>query len=42
MSGKPIGEPIFRGGGFVMATEEDLTQAHNDYKTGMLLKRVKD
>ena len=39
-AGKPLGEPIVRRRGFVMASQEDLEQAHSDYKEGKLLTRV--
>ncbi len=34
VSGKPIGEPIARGGPFVMNTKEEILQAIQDYQNG--------
>jgi len=34
IAGKPIGEPIARGGPFVMNTETEVKQAFRDYKSG--------
>ena len=39
ISGKPIGEPIVHYGPFVMNTREEIEQALNDYRTGMLTRR---
>jgi redox-sensitive bicupin YhaK (pirin superfamily) len=33
-AGRPIGEPVVRGGPFVMSTEAQLRQAFNDYRSG--------
>jgi len=34
IAGKPIGEPIARGGPFVMNTQSEVKQAFDDYKSG--------
>lgn len=34
IAGRPIGEPVVRGGPFVMNTEEQLRQAFSDYQSG--------
>ena len=34
IAGKPIGEPIARGGPFVMNTKEEIHQAFSDYQNG--------
>jgi len=36
IAGRPIGEPVERGGPFVMNTKEEIHQAFNDYQTGRL------
>jgi hypothetical protein len=36
MAGEPIGEPIAMGGGFVMSTPEQISQAFEDYRTGLM------
>ncbi|MFD0271583.1 pirin family protein [Streptomyces sp. NPDC127106] len=36
VSGEPIGEPVFRGGPFVMSTPEDIEQAFDDYAADRL------
>ena len=38
ISGKPIGEPIARGGPFVMNTKAEILQAVNDYHEGTFVK----
>ena len=38
ISGKPIGEPIARGGPFVMNTKEEILKAINDYQNGTFVK----
>ena len=37
-SGKPIGEPIARGGPFVMNTKEEILQAIQDYQNGTFVR----
>ena len=39
VSGKPIGEPIARGGPFVMNTKEEILQAVEDYHNGNFVKK---
>ncbi len=39
ISGKPIGEPIARGGPFVMNTKQEILQAVKDYNTGNFVKK---
>ena len=34
IAGKPIGEPIARGGPFVMNTKAEIIEAINDYQNG--------
>ena len=38
ISGKPIGEPIARGGPFVMNTKAEILQAVQDYHNGSFVK----
>ena len=38
ISGKPIGEPIARGGPFVMNTKAEILEAVNDYQKGTFVK----
>ena len=38
ISGKPINEPIARGGPFVMNTKEEIHQAVQDYQNGTFAK----
>ena len=38
ISGKPIGEPIARGGPFVMNTKEEILKAVEDYHNGTFVK----
>lgn len=37
LAGRPIGEPVARGGPFVMNTQEEIRQAWEDYRTGRLV-----
>ena len=39
ISGKPIGEPIARGGPFVMNTKEEILKAVEDYHTGNFVQK---
>ena len=39
LSGKPIGEPIARGGPFVMNTKQEILQAVDDYQNGNFVKK---
>ena len=39
ISGKPIGEPIARGGPFVMNTKSEILQAVEDYHKGTFIKK---
>ena len=39
ISGKPIGEPIARGGPFVMTTKEEIVKAIEDYNTGNFIQK---
>jgi quercetin 2,3-dioxygenase len=39
ISGKPIGEPIARGGPFVMNTKQEILQAMEDYHNGNFVKK---
>jgi redox-sensitive bicupin YhaK (pirin superfamily) len=36
IAGRPLEEPIARGGPFVMNTEDEIQQAFNDYRNGQL------
>ncbi len=36
IAARPIGEPVFRGGPFVMNSREEILQAMEDYRTGRL------
>ena len=38
ISGKPIGEPIARGGPFVMNTKQEILKAVEDYHNGTFVK----
>ena len=38
IAGKPIGEPIARGGPFVMNTKAEVIEAINDYQNGTFAK----
>jgi hypothetical protein len=38
VSGKPIGEPIARGGPFVMNTRDEIISAISDYNNGTFVK----
>ena len=38
IAGKPIGEPIARGGPFVMNTKAEILQAIQDYHNGTFAK----
>jgi hypothetical protein len=39
ISGKPIGEPIARGGPFVMNTKQEILQAMEDYNNGNFVQK---
>ena len=39
ISGKPIGEPIARGGPFVMNTKEEILKAMEDYQNGNFVQK---
>jgi len=39
ISGKPIGEPIARGGPFVMNTKEEVLKAVEDYQNGNFVQK---
>ncbi len=40
LSGKPLGEPVAWGGPIVMNTEEELTQAFEEYRNGTFLRKL--
>jgi redox-sensitive bicupin YhaK (pirin superfamily) len=40
LAGQPIGEPVARGGPFVMNTEDEIRQAWDDYRSGRLVGGV--
>ncbi|HVJ92154.1 MAG TPA: pirin family protein [Labilithrix sp.] len=37
LAGRPLGEPVARGGPFVMNTQDEIRQAWEDYRSGTLL-----
>jgi len=39
ISGKPIGEPIARGGPFVMNTKKEILKAVEDYNNGNFVQK---
>ena len=39
IAGKPIGEPIARGGPFVMNTKKEILQAVEDYNSGNFVQK---
>ena len=39
VSGKPIGEPIARGGPFVMNTKQEILRAVQDYHSGNFVQK---
>ena len=42
ISGKPIGEPIARGGPFVMNTKEEILKAVEDYQNGNFVQKWRE
>ena len=40
IAGRPIGEPVARGGPFVMNTQDEIRQAWDDYRSGRLVGGV--
>ena len=42
ISGKPIGEPIARGGPFVMNTKAEILQAVEDYNSGNFVQKCQE
>jgi quercetin 2,3-dioxygenase len=40
IAGRPIGEPVARGGPFVMNTQDEIRQAWEDYRSGRLVSGV--
>jgi len=39
LAGKPLGEPVARGGPFVMNTRAEIEQAYREYRDGTFLKQ---
>ena len=39
IAGKPIGEPVARGGPFVMNTKQEILQAVQDYHSGNFVQK---
>lgn len=37
LAGRPLGEPVARGGPFVMSTQDEIRQAWEDYRSGRLV-----